>query len=339
MDRINQDDIYINCKEDTKEVESSSSCTKFQVPLIGLLIQLALGICCLLEWGLWDTPEDWRDDKYLNIKRNAFGASWFNVGGVLLHYLPNALFAFFTGWLIEWNVGSLNMVFVWFWGYFFAVGYTIARYGGDLTGQGGWGFSFQLYQWFTVAGGVMFFRFWWFPVVKSMSAGNAILKGKNLRLKIVYCLWYIFGISLLLGGGWIGNYGILGLINIAAYIVEGFDPNNVDHHTHDMMTCYGYVTVVLLWVLLWWQTEGLRVEQDVSTPLLGSGWCSIVWIKSMKHGEHSTRIHIGEHSKDGKAKKRSVNYYTIRRSIISVVLCAIVLGLGCSLLPKAVHKH
>ena len=94
--------------------QSCKCCQNFQLPIIVLMIECVLGICCILEWGVWNTAESWKN--YYFVKSNAFGAGWFNVGGVLLHYLPNAILAFFTGWLIEWNVGSLNMVFVWFWG-------------------------------------------------------------------------------------------------------------------------------------------------------------------------------------------------------------------------------
>ena len=128
MGRHNQDSIRLAIQDDDAEMDNLNSgccatshhcrrdccCTHFQVPLTGILIQIALGVCCILEWGVWE----WDEISNTEIRFNAFGASWFNCAGVLLHYLPNVILAFFCGWLIEWNVGSLNMIFVWFWAHF-----------------------------------------------------------------------------------------------------------------------------------------------------------------------------------------------------------------------------
>jgi hypothetical protein len=183
----------IQADENIQET-SRHSCKNFQVPITVLLIQCALGICCVLEWGIWNTPEGWR--KYYYVKSNAFGAGWFNAGGALLHYLANAILAFFTGWLVEWSVGSLNMVFVWFWGYFFGVGIMAATNNGFLTGGRGWGVSLQLYHWFTIAGRAVFLRFWLFS------------ENRNKQLTFKQILWWIGGIFILLCGGWLANFGI-----------------------------------------------------------------------------------------------------------------------------------
>jgi len=227
------------------------------------MIECVLGICCILEWGVWNTAESWKN--YYFVKSNAFGAGWFNVGGVLLHYLPNAILAFFTGWLIEWNVGSLNMVFVWFWGYFFGVGIMAATNGGFLTAGRGWGFSLQLYHWFNIASGSVFLRFWWFS------------ENRNKQLTFKQILWWIVGIFILLCGGWIANFGILSLAYLAS-ITVGYDFDKLAHYTHNIIMLYGYAGVVFLWLLLRWQFSYCGIKYDISSTVHG---IKIIWIRGM----------------------------------------------------------
>jgi len=256
-------DVSLKIESEDKSTNSRKCCQSIQLPITVILIEIALGICCILEWKIWNTPEG--RVKYKNVKSNAFGAAWFNGGGVLLHYLPNAMWAFFTGWFIEWTVGSLNMAFVWFWGYFFAVGFAAARNGGFLTGGGVTGFSVQQYHWFTVAGGAVFLRFWLFS------------NNRNKKLTGKHILWWIGGIVIMLCGGWLGNGGILCLIYLASIIV-GYDPDGVAHYVHNVSTLHGYAGVVFLGLLLWWQSSFCGINQNISSEFHS---IKIVWISGM----------------------------------------------------------
>ena len=290
---------------------SRKCCQNFQVPITVIFIQIALGICCILEWGIWNTDEGKK--KYRHVKGNAFGAAWFNIGGVLGHYLPNAILGFFTGWLIEWNVGTLNMVFVWFWGYFFAIGYKIALNGGIVHTRGGWGFSLQLFHWFTVAGGALFLRFWWFS------------EGRNKKLTSKQILWWLGGIFILIFGGWLGNIGVLTL-EYFGYILELYHkPCPFCHHGHNVANLYGYAGVILLSLVLWWQSSYFEINRNISSTF---HHIEIVWITGMYSSKRNItkRWNIKGMQSTKSDKKTMV--------IITVAVTLIVLIVGCGLMIK-----
>ena len=127
------------------------------------------------------------------------------------------------------------------------------------------------------------------------------------------------------------------------------------------MTLYGYATVVLLWLLLWWQTEGwnqknegnmVQAEEDADVSThdgaqgragetkqklkhdLSTTLCrcfNVVWIKRMHCGEDA-------HHRITRERMEMNETYRLRRIVVTGVLIIIVLALGCGLLSKATDK-
>ena len=122
-------------------------------------------------------------------------------------------------------------------------------------------------------------------------------------------LWWIGGVALLLGGGWLGNIGLLGLGVFAKIHIFDipFIPFGLDHHAHNFGTCYGYCIVALLWLALWWQCNNYEVYEDISWTC---NRFKIVWLRGLYCNKHS---------------KKLVAFSTS-------VLAIVVLGIGCGIL-------
>ena len=166
-------------------------------------------------------------------------ATWFNIGGVLLHYLPNAVLGLLSSLVVEISLGSLNMLLVAVVSYGWTVwhGFCEDTLSGDAKG---WGFSATLYQYFTVVGGALFIRYWCFNKVKDFtfyllpSLWHTYLFqcGENNQSGF---LWWCSGLQVILGTGWFLN----GLIYRITYLVLSSWIHNIAHNVHDVMTLYG----------------------------------------------------------------------------------------------------
>merc|ERR1711964_803257 len=76
------------------------------IPFVTIAVVILLSVCCILEFGL-------REPAFTaQTMSNAWLYCWFNKGGFFPHALPNMVLGALFGFIVEWNVGSVNMLLV-----------------------------------------------------------------------------------------------------------------------------------------------------------------------------------------------------------------------------------
>ena len=217
-----------------------------KVPWVTFCIGLTLIICCILEWG-YDIPRG-------NIQRwNAFLTMLFNCGGVWLHFLPNLILCLVFGSIIESIIGSTYMVLVVMLSYTASVLYKLVMYEWVIqpVDERGYGFSIMAYQWFSISSASLFLHYWWRPF-KKWKEQKALDKAPK---QFGTWYWWMLGISLLLGGGWIPHFIIMAL-------AAQFYPRDPDNHAHTCAVIMGYGVSAIIAVLLWCQNR-CQKQDDV----------------------------------------------------------------------------
>lgn len=204
-------------------------------------MEVLLAAFAYVEHDLWAGQMQLSEDQKL-FMGSAFVSAFFNSGGFLLHYVPNAAIGFFFGAAIEWLVGPLNMsavVLLSYWASVFAV-YVDNDFKIIPNHFRGSGFSRIMYQWFTVFFASLFLRYWFFPYLTS--------KSRNLKNAVGY---WLPGILLLVAGPWMPFLAILSLRMI---IVPEL---HVNESAHIVALLEGY-GVSLVLALLMWLKVGIR---------------------------------------------------------------------------------
>ena len=195
----------------------------------------------------------------------AFTSPWINWGGFLKHCLPNTIFFAVVTIPTELSVGSLNCFLQWCLNIYINVPYTYFRYCGIKSS--GCGSSSQVYFQVTVFGGALFLTKFLFPALNKVGSRRewtvqAILKELG---------WWILGLSLLFGAGWLWNVVFRIINNI-------IDPDAPwAHYTHNMLSGLGYFGILLLGAVLCYQNP--MDNKSLSNVETKFGCYRIVWIR------------------------------------------------------------
>lgn len=204
-----------------------------KMPWATLCVGLIMIICCILEYG-YDIPKE-------NIRWNAFLRVLFNCAGLWAHFLPNLIACLVVGSIIELVVGSVYMTVVVVLSYTASVLYSLVMYEWIIQPVQfhGYGFSIVAYQWFTICFAALFLHYWWRPFRR----WRAQQSSKNADGRFGTSKWWMGGIFLCLGGGWILHFTIKG---ITAQLHM-----RVNDHAHVWAVIMGYPVCAVIAMMMW----------------------------------------------------------------------------------------
>ena len=256
-----------------------------------------------------DNDYDYCDDRFL---MKPFVSTWYNCGGFLKHTLPNLILFAAVTVPTELMVGSFNCLLQWLLNYYFVVLHTY--------GNPGCGSSTQVYFQFTVFGGAIFLTKFLFPALLNKintQAGDSEGKCTGLTILKTIC-WWLLGICVLLGVGWMWN----GLILLAIIIAEKsgmMGDMNIGHYTHNVLCGMGYFGTLLLAALLWYQNP--VKSNNLNDVEMKFGVFKIVLIKRQ----------INQEPEDGQSSTvsaRNCPIFPFCREIVLILSMVCCVGLG-----------
>ena len=281
------DDVTINIERENQRIHTAATslrgqltqllCSLQNIPWSTMFVGLVLISCGILEHG-FGIPKDkhaWTEAR-MNIHYqyclpgittwNAFLCMLFHVGGLWLHFFPNLIGCLLLGSIIEYILGSLNMLVVVILSYAASVLYALIKHQWVIQPcePHGTGFSIVLNQWLTVGFASLFLHYWWRPYWK--------WRQETFRTKqFAPWYWWTIGIVLLFGGGW----GILllemGVQPLISSISAEFEDkvSRSDATAHRWAVAMGHGVTFMVAGFMWYrhkcsEQETMAVEREIN---------------------------------------------------------------------------